>query len=285
MVPVKKTVIMKSACFALGALFMGAGAQSTLAQDGKRRGGQESQMERNRDNRMEKRGERRVDRDRWDITDEAIEGWLVVKLAARPGFGDVDVEVQDGIAQLSGKVRSEEAETRALRIANLTMGVRGVRDQLNVDSSIGNRDVKGVSDQQLTQQVATKIAGNIEGAKAGKDWWFDGWRVEGPFNRWNFVVEAADGTVTLDGEVPNLDIVRKAVESARDVAGVRTVDSDLEIERYYYHGDSRGDHGQYYGYAFPYHPRVAPPYAWTPGDREQKSRGKQAESDQRQSSR
>lgn len=286
MVSAKKTVMMKSACFALSAIFIGAGVRSTFAQDTKARGDQhrETQMERNQDNRAERNREGRVDRNRWDITDEAIEGFLVVKFAARSGFNEVDVEVQDGIAELSGQVSSKEARTRALRIANLTMGVRGVRDQLQVDASLDKRQSKSVPDRQLTEQVATKIAADIDGAKAGKDWWFDGWRVEGPFNRWNFVVEADDGTVTLEGEVPNLDIVRKAVESARGVAGVRTVDSDLEIERYLYHGERRDFHGGYYGYAYPYYPHVAPPYAWTQDQRrERPARG--AGDQQRQSMR
>lgn len=283
----KKTVMTKSACFALSAIFVGAGGvHSTFAQETKARGEQlrETRMERNRDNRTEGNREGRVDRNRWDITDEAIEGFLVVKLAARSGFNDVDVELQDGIAELSGRVSSEAAHTRALRIANLTMGVRGVRDQLKVDASLDKQPMKTVPDGQLNEQVATKIAAEIDGAKAGKDWWFEGWRVEGPFNRWNFVVEADEGAVTLEGEVPNLDIVRKAVESARGVAGVRTVDSDLEIERYSYYGERRGYHGGYYGYAYPYYPHVAPPYAWTPDQRrERPDRG--AGEQQRQSMR
>jgi hypothetical protein len=259
---INRSVMTSAASLAVGVLFIAAAQPSFAQQEGRKLGqGEERRM------KPAERGPMPAesDRERWDITDEAIESLIFVKLAARPGFGNVDVEVQDGVAYLSGKVASDSAESRAMRIAGMTVGVRRVSDQLDIDKSLVQEKIKDVPDRELAQQVARKIAGNIEGSKVGEDWWFDGWRVEGPYNRWNFVVEADDGRLTLEGEVPDLDIMRKAVEAATQVPGVRTVDTDLEFEPYYARYPYRGSYRYYpYGY-YPhaYYPYYGP-YAFTP---------------------
>jgi hypothetical protein len=201
----------------------------------------------------------RADRDRMYITDQSVEGWLVVKLAARPGLNEVDVEVKDGVAVLTGKVASQQDKNRAVWLANSTMGVVSVRDQLKVDPALAKRKASDISDRELAKQVAQEIAGNIKGAKAGAGWWFDGWRVEGESNRWNLVVDVTDGHAILTGEVPNVNLMRKVVETAADVPGVRTVDSDLELPGFYgywgYH--PHASYGPYYPYL---PPNLAVPY-------------------------
>lgn len=99
------------------------------------------------------------------VRDETTEGWLVSKLFARPGMGNVDVEVDNGIATLSGKVPSEQAKRRAVQVANSTAGVESVRDRLTVDSSLANRREPNISEKDLAKQVAQKIANTIDGAK------------------------------------------------------------------------------------------------------------------------
>jgi osmotically-inducible protein OsmY len=198
--------------------------------------------------------------------DQAAESWMVIKLAARPGLNDLRVEVRNGVATLSGKAADEQTKQRALRIANSTMGVNSVRDQITIDKSLADRRQPNVNERDLAKQVAQKIAGDISGSKAGEDWWFEGWRVEGPYNRWNMVVEVSEpGRVVLEGDVPRVELARRAVEAARKVPGVRTVDSDLRIEPDYYHPFDRRPYGSdpYYGYGAGgfYHPHVLPPYA------------------------
>jgi osmotically-inducible protein OsmY len=56
-----------------------------------------------------------------------------------------------------------------------------------------------------------------------------GWRVEGPDNRWNFVVQADNGDIWLEGEVPRYSVIREAINAARQVSGVRSVRSQLEL--------------------------------------------------------
>ena len=186
------------------------------------------------------------------ITDQMLEGWLVVKLAARPGLNDVNVEVENGVAVLNGRVSTQQDKNRAIWVASSTRGVSSVRDQLKIDPALAQHRPSNISDRELAKKVAQQIAANIEGAKAGEDWWFDGWRVEGRSNRWNLVVDVTDGHVNLEGDVPNVDTMTKAVEAAVDVPGVRTVDSDLEFPRFY----------GYWGY----HPQVpdGPYYPYLP---------------------
>ncbi len=200
------------------------------------------------------------------MTDQRLEDWIIVRLAARGSYTPaIDVDVNDGTAIVSGKVANEEIKRRALRIASTTHGVSGVRDQLTVDPSV-RRPETTLGGLELAKQVATSIASKIDGAKAGEDWWLAGWRVEGPFNTWSMTVEADEpGRVVLEGDVPKWNIMRKAVEAAANVPGVRVVDSELEYEPDYYpifrYGAERYYRDGYYPY-YPYYPYMdRPPYA------------------------
>lgn len=228
----------------------GVSAAQSQRQDGERARGQSRQP-----------GEQR-----WDgreISAQRLEDWIVVRLAARASYTPgIDVKVSDGVVTLMGKVPSEEIRRRAMRVAGRTPAVTRVRDELTVDPSV-RRSERLLEGSALAKQVATRIASNIEGAQAGEDWWFTGWRVEGPFNTWNITVEADEpGRVVLEGDVPKWDIMRKAVEAAANAPGVRVVDSELEYEPNYYPIYRYGAERYYDDGYYPYYPYLArPPYA------------------------
>jgi osmotically-inducible protein OsmY len=208
----------------------------------------------------------------------AVEDRVYLRLAERAWAGaDFKVSAErDGTIILSGTVPNDESRQRMLRIARRTPGVRDVRDQMRVDPASGQQaNAATTPDRELSKRVAEKIASAIGGgAKAGEDWWFTGWRVEGPDNDWNLVVESEQGRINLDGEVPRPELMRKAVEAALDVQGVRSVRSDLEVDRDYYtayrtrpfgwdpyYGRAYDPYYRYepygyfpYGYAYGYHP-------------------------------
>lgn len=197
--------------------------------------------------------------------DDVLEDLLVIRMAERSNLVNViKVNVRDGVATLSGKVPSERSEQRALRIARTMPGITSVRDEISVDKSMTRRDAPVIGEAELAQQVAQRIAKNIEGAKAGEDWWLGGWRVEGEFNTWNLVVEADEpGRVILEGEVPSLDIMRKAIEAAFAVPAVLRVEPNLELDRDYAYGAYGGYpyagyrnrvYGYPYGWGHPYYP-------------------------------
>jgi len=232
----KKWVSAVSGAGLLGAVAVGAPAQEAQRQ--------ENRQQRQQDFQRQQRFQMRPN---MMMPDEVVEDMLVVRLAERSNLTPfVKITVRDGVATISGKVPSEAAERRALGIAGSTTGVTSVRDQISVDPSIGKgRSERNLSQGELARQVAQRIAKNIEGAKAGEDWWFDGWRVEGPYNRWNVVIESDEpGRVTIDGDVPSLNLMRKVIESAANTPGVTGLESDLELERPYY------DYG--YPYRYPY---------------------------------
>jgi hypothetical protein len=95
-------------------------------------------------------------------------------LAARASYTPgIDVKVSDGVVTLLGKVPSEEIRRRAMRIASRTPAVTRVRDELTVDPSV-RRSERLLEGPELAKQVATRIASQIDGAKAGEDWWITG---------------------------------------------------------------------------------------------------------------
>jgi osmotically-inducible protein OsmY len=173
---------------------------------------------------------------------------IVMRLADASNFyRGMEVKVNEGVATLSGRVPSQAAKRRALRIVRRTPGVYSVHYQITVDTSLAKMEPTSINQGELMEKVANSIAADIAGAKAGKDWWFEGWRVEGPDNNWNLIVQVDEpGQVVLDGELPQLDLIRKAIEAAIKVSGVQRLDSDLEIEPRRY----RPYYPNHPGYAF-----------------------------------
>ena len=178
---------------------------------------------------------------------------IVMRLAGASTFyRGMEVKVDEGVATLSGRVPSQAAKRRALRIVRRTPGVYSVHYQLTVDSSLAKVEPTSINQLELMEKVAKSIAADIAGAKAGKDWWFEGWRVEGPDNDWNLIVQVDEpGRVVLDGELPQLDLIRKAIEAAVKVSDVQRLDSNLEIDPrryrpyYYPHRYSQYHHPAY----------------------------------------
>lgn len=204
----------------------------------------------------------RIERPQGGNGNTMLEDLILLRLAEREWVGgNFQVDVDGGVATLGGTVPSEAVKARMGRIVRETVGVTDVRNELQVTPRAA-RAASQVPDEQLARQVAQRIASAIPGAKAGQDWWLQGWRVEGPNNLWSFTVEAEDGRLYLDGEVPRPSIMRKAIDAARQTAGVNSVRSNFELDRY------RG-YPPYPGYAYhdytPYHPWLYDPaYGYGP---------------------
>lgn len=191
---------------------------------------------------------------RGDRANEILEDLVLVRLAEEAWVGgDFKVTAKDGAVTITGTVPREATKARMGRIARQTTGVTEVANNLKVVPTAGQG--QAVGDAELASRVARQIASAIPGAKSGQDWWLDGWRVEGADNLWSFTVEAEEGRVYLDGEVPRLAIMRQAVDAARQTAGVESVRSDFELDRYVGY--------PYVGY-HPYHYWPYHPYAYDP---------------------
>ena len=96
-------------------------------------------------------------------SNDMIADLVVMELAERSSFyPHMKVSVDQGVVTLSGKVRSETAEHRALRIARRTPAVISVRNQLEVDPALGK------TDKPVGNEAESLMFRNYRGEKSGR---------------------------------------------------------------------------------------------------------------------
>lgn len=157
---------------------------------------------------------------RWWARDELrrsgpVSSWTDDRIAAavrdavvedpRVRIENVAVDVQAGIATVSGVVPSAAAKEAALETARGTVGVWRVVDRVEV------RPAPAVEDEELERRVRAQLAASP-------------WTAGAPIE-----IEAREGRVTLRGRVDARHQIFEAVHAATRVAGVREVDSELEL--------------------------------------------------------
>jgi osmotically-inducible protein OsmY len=194
-----------------------------------------------------RQNEQQQQRDRVMDQNQMGAGMLDHRVAARLARSrslagsEINVNSEGQTVTLRGTVESEEAKQRAERLAMKTTGVREVRNELTVDKqAVAARRNVNVSDADLSKQVAERLVREVfPGARVDEDFLF-GWEVEGA--TFEVEVEVDDGHVTLEGDVPAREDIFQAIQATRNVPGVRSVDSDLRIDRtdfgyypYYWH--------------------------------------------------
>jgi osmotically-inducible protein OsmY len=193
------------------------------------------------------------------FADSSLEALLLRGLAEEAYVGkDFKIEVQSGVARLSGTVASAQDRARIVRVARRTPGITDVQANFRVAPQTAEGE-PAVADSQLARQVAQRIASAVENAKAGEDWWLEGWRVEGRRADWSLTVEAENGNVFLEGQVPRPGLVTEALETALKTQGVMSVQSDIDVRGGYagapytdYPYASYGTYDDYpYGYGAP----------------------------------
>lgn len=139
------------------------------------------------------------------VDDATITSKVKTKLTADPQVNpfNIDVDTDDGIVTLRGRVEDAEAKTAAGQLARDTNGVRGVRNDIRVGQRVGS-DVPA-SDQALAAAIETKLAADPE------------------VSTFNVDVDVQDGVVTLSGWVKSEAARQKAHDIAHSVNGVDTV--------------------------------------------------------------
>ena len=125
---------------------------------------------------------------------------------------DVNVEVDKGVVQLSGFVKSEEQRREAANIANDIVGVKKVNNKLVVGS--GKRTMGQTMDDQY---IETKVNAALMGEK-GTD-------------AGDIDVEVRNGVVQLSGFVSSAEEKKLATEIAAGVKGVKKVDNALDLKK------------------------------------------------------
>lgn len=67
--------------------------------------------------------------------DSALKDKVVAQLRNDPRFGDVDIDIDDGVVSIDGKVKSQEDLTAVEQIVRQTPGVRDVHLEVTVESN------------------------------------------------------------------------------------------------------------------------------------------------------
>ncbi len=183
-----------------------------------------------------------------------IENNVIAALARSAALrgSNINVASRNDTIFLSGTVRDRGDIDRAERIASRVPGVREVRANLQVVGGRPRTDEEmgftRVPDDQLARRVATILNSRVFTDGSMYQQWAAGYELGGPNYQVN--VEADDGTVVLDGQVPSSQAFRRSIQTARSIPGVRAVDaSGLQVE--YGYGDSlyrdESDYFPYFG--------------------------------------
>jgi hyperosmotically inducible protein len=147
------------------------------------------------------------------VDDSAITTRVKTELIANPNTKarDISVKTYRGVVQLSGFVQSSQERTEAGRVARNAAGVKDVKNDLEVqshDRTVGT----AIDDTVLTAKVKAALVGNPVTKARQID------------------VTTRDGVVQLSGFIDSQEERATAVDVARSVQGVKSVDDALKLK-------------------------------------------------------
>lgn len=122
---------------------------------------------------------------------------------------EINVDTRDGIVTLFGIVPTQAAKQSAEKEARKVSGVKAVKNELQVVAK-EKRDTVAVRDDELKKKVDDALE-------------------TPPLNTTDIAVEVKNGVVRLTGKVPTQSHRLAAATVARSVAGVRSVQDDLQV--------------------------------------------------------
>lgn len=151
------------------------------------------------------------------LSDLQITDAIEDELLSDPGvpLSRIDVDVQLGVATLTGVVDNALERDRATAVARTIKGVRSVVNNIEV------RQAEDVTKNELAGRVLTALSENpITGLKDNS-----------AAGLWIYKVTAdTDGTVTLNGKVESWAEYQAADRIAKGVRGVTGVENNIKIE-------------------------------------------------------
>lgn len=154
---------------------------------------------------------------------EDVEDAVAQRLAMSRSLAgsDIFVRAEDGRVHLSGTVSGEDDRTRAVEIARGTSGVATVEQSLAVDPRLGPHGAD--TDERIVEHLARTLADDVFPAADVTSLSKFSWQLRGP--TWSFYVAVDGGGAMLAGTVPDRRALRRAIEEAQTVPGVRGVDA------------------------------------------------------------
>jgi hyperosmotically inducible protein len=144
------------------------------------------------------------------VADAELVTRVKANLAADPQVNpfNIDVDANDGVVQLNGRVDDDETRREAGRLASETSGVVRVENEITVGTETAG-DV--VDDAVIVTKVKAKLVADLEVAATNID------------------VDSEQGVVTLTGEVRSAEARTQAGQIARDTSGVVRVINNLTV--------------------------------------------------------
>jgi hyperosmotically inducible protein len=127
--------------------------------------------------------------------------------------GEIQVDTNDRVVQLSGFVDSVSTQELALRAAKMVAGVESVRNDLVVTGSTPTR-LEAKDDAVIAAKVRKQLD-QEPNAQAARD----------------INVDVSEGVVQLSGFVDSVDDKNRAADLVASVAGVKDVRNDIALER------------------------------------------------------
>jgi len=130
---------------------------------------------------------------------------------------DINVDTNDGVVTLQGRVPSQETRRIAEEIARDTSGVKQVRSQLTVDRSAKpDPDVARLGTRVSDLELRTRLQDTYEKEATLKD---D-----------KIKTDVRDGVVTLDGDVDSTEEKQAAESRAWHIGDVKDVRNNLRVQ-------------------------------------------------------
>lgn len=145
------------------------------------------------------------------LDDATASNEIKAKLLNESGarFGEVDVEVSNGLVLLSGRVNAPEDRTYAEGVAWSSSRTMDVANEIRIEGPGGF--MANVSDEIITGRVRARLIGSSTVKSV------------------NYNIETYDGVVYLMGLARTTDELRSAAEEASIVGGVKQVISYVRI--------------------------------------------------------
>jgi hyperosmotically inducible protein len=163
-----------------------------------------------------------------EVSDDALAKQVSTVLKRDKAMSSSDIEVKSvnkGVVVLAGEAKTLSAHRRALEDARAVPGVRQVASEIRSPDELGDAEIwdagehasttdemKGAaSDAWITTKVKVRLLAEPGLSPIGVN------------------VDTRAGVVTLFGTIPTQDLKARATAQARDVAGVKGVENELQV--------------------------------------------------------
>ena len=143
------------------------------------------------------------------VDDATLSTDIKTKLLNEGGFGEVDVEVAQGLVLLSGRVNTPEQRVRAEDIAWSSPRTQDVANEINIETSGGF--LANASDELVTARVRASLVASADVKSI------------------NYNIETYNGVVYLMGIARSQNELQEATRRASHVGGVKRVVSYVRV--------------------------------------------------------